>query len=70
MKKRSVVEELFKSVNSSLSNCESTMQAVSKAEVIQRKEEYHLRKYLHNDKYDHGKVKEMIKNAEMKINII
>jgi hypothetical protein len=70
LKRRSVVEELFKSVNSSLSQSEQTMKVISKAEVEQRREEYDLRMTLQNDKFDHKKVKEMIKTAEMKINMI
>lgn len=57
MKRRSVVEELFKSVNSSLSTSEKTMKVISKAEVDQRKEEYDLRMTLQNEKFDHKKVK-------------
>jgi hypothetical protein len=57
MKKRSVVEELFKSVNSSLSTSEKTMMVISRAEGSQRREEYDLRMTLQNDKFDHSKVK-------------
>ncbi len=70
MKKRSVVEELFKSVNSSLANNEKTMMAVSKAEIQQRREEYDIRMTIQNEKFDHKKVKEIIKATEMKINMI
>lgn len=70
MKKRSVVEELFKSVNSSLSHSQKTMMAISKAEVEQRREEYDIRKSIQQETFDHKKVKEMIKNAELKINMI
>ena len=70
MKKRSVVEELFKSVNSSLANNEKTKMAVSKAEIQQRREEYDIRMTIQNEKFDHKKVKEIIKATEMKINMI
>ncbi len=70
MKKRSVVEELFKSVNSSLANNEKTMMAVSKAEIQQRREQYDIRMTIQNEKFDHKKVKEIIKATEMKINMI
>lgn len=46
------------------------MKVISKAEVDQRKEEYDLRMTLQNEKFDHKRVKEMIKTAEMKINMI
>lgn len=70
MKKRSVVEELFKSVNSSLAHSHKTLMVISKAEVDQRREEYDLRKSLQQETFDHKRVKEMIKNAELKINMI